>query len=216
LGKANPILPTLGARNLCLFLFSPIDLQARGNQILKEDFSDVTNGNNLANLPDGDQTLLGIPFRIGPRMIALGSPSKPERPVRVEGIDVNKQLMKLHFLHATEFGEGEPGSDNYVPEGTKIGYYTVYYEDKSHETIPIVYGVDVRDWWFNVLSKSPSRGKVAWKGTNAFSTELRSEIRLYVTSWQNPKPTVPVTRIDFVSTESAAAPFCVAISAEAK
>lgn len=195
---------------------SPIDLQPLANQVLKEDFSEVTNGNNLAGLPGGDQVLLGVPFRIGPRMIALGSPSKPERPTRVEGIDVNMQCAKLHLLQATEFGEGDPGSDHYVPEGTKIGYYVVHYEDKSQETIPVVYGEDVRDWWFNPLSKSPTRGKVAWKGANAFSTELQSQIRLYLTSWQNPKPTVRVTRIDFVSTESPAAPFCVAISAEAK
>jgi hypothetical protein len=194
----------------------PIDLQPRGNQVLKEDFSDVTNGNNLASLPSGDQVLLGVPFRIGPRMIALGSTSKPERPTRVDGIVVNGQVGKLHILHATEFGEGEPGSENHVADGTTIGKYIVHYEDQSQETIPVKYGDDVRDWWFNVLTKTPTRGKVAWKGTNAYSTELNCQIRLYLTSWQNPKPSVRVSHVDFVSAETAAAPFCVAISAEPK
>jgi hypothetical protein len=193
-----------------------IDLQKRGNHVLKEDFGNESNGNSLASLPAGDQVLRGIPFRIGPRMIALGSEAKPERPTRVDGIDVNMLLTKLHILHATEFGESEPGTDHHIPDGTRIGHYTVHYEDKTHETIPVVYGADVRDWWFNSRSASPTRSKVAWEGANDFSTGLGAKIRLYLTSWQNPKPTVRVTQIDYVAGETVAAPFCVAISAETK
>jgi hypothetical protein len=191
-----------------------IDLQAKANHELSKDFVEFLNGNNLAELPKGDQVFLGIPFRIGPQMICLGSPVKPERPERVQGVKVGTTLAKLHILQATEFGEGAPGTDRHVPDGAKIGEYTIHYEDGTKHEIPIVYGVDVRDWWFNDRSKSPTRGKVAWKGTNAYSSQLGSKIRLYLTTWQNPQPGVPVTHIDYSSSGTAAAPFCVALSAE--
>jgi len=36
----------------------------------------------------------------------------------------------------------------FVPDDTLIGEYKVRYDDKAVETIPVVYGKDVRDWWF--------------------------------------------------------------------
>jgi hypothetical protein len=193
---------------------TPIKFGSKGNQELAKDFASVSNGNNLASLPTGDQVFLGIPFHIGPQMIGLGNPMKPEWPTRVQGLKVGMTLSKLHILHANEFGEGPADSERYVPEGTKIGQYSVHYSDGTVVEIPIVYGEDVRDWWFSVLSKSPTRGKVAWKGTNDYSSGLNAQIRLYLMTWQNPKPEVQVSHIDFSSNETGAAPFCVAISAE--
>ena len=99
-----------------------------------------------------------------------------------------------------------------------IGKYIVHYEDKTKETIEIVYGKDVRDWWFTPEEKGVSRGQVAWEGENERSKSFPGvKLRLYVTSWKNPKPTKKVTSIDYVSTKSsAAAPFCIAITAETK
>jgi hypothetical protein len=43
-------------------------------------------------------------------------------------------------------------------------------------------------------------------------------IRLYETTWENPKPDKKVLRIDYVSRkdDTVAAPFCIAISAQEK
>jgi hypothetical protein len=181
---------------------------------LNKDLGDSDNLNDLSDLPQGDQVFAGVPFRVGPKMIGLGSMVKQDRPERIDGIRVGLAFKKLHILHATEFGEGMPGTERHVPDGTKIGEYTVHYADKSREVIPVLYGVDVRDWWFHALSKSPSRGRVAWTGTNAYARQLSANIRLYLLSWENPRPEVQVTHIDFSSAQTAAAPFCVAISAE--
>jgi hypothetical protein len=92
----------------------------------------------------------------------------------------------------------------------------VQYDDGSQEGVPIVYGEDVRDWWFVEGEPEPSRGKVVWTGDNALATQIGARLRLYVSSWTNPKPDHTVTRIDYVArkTETVAAPFCISMSVE--
>jgi hypothetical protein len=46
---------------------------------------------------------------------------------------------------------------------------------------------------------------------------LNAKIRLYLTTWENPKPDKKITAIDYSTTkETPCAPFCVAMSAEEK
>jgi hypothetical protein len=109
-------------------------------------------------------------------------------------------------LHATHFG---------AKEDAIVGYYTVNYEDKSQETVPLVFGKDIMDWWYGGETKEPARAKVGWKGDNQDATNQGAKIRLYMTTWKNPEPARKVVSIDFGSTNSEdAAPFCVAITAE--
>jgi hypothetical protein len=90
----------------------------------------------------------------------------------------------------------------------------VHYADKSEETIEVVYGKDVRDWWRNDAAKAPTRGKVAWKGTNESAKSNGSSIWLFSFTWKNPKPDKKVVSIDYVSTLTGAAPFVVAMTLE--
>jgi hypothetical protein len=84
-------------------------------------------------------------------------------------------------------------------------------------TIPIEYGKDVLDWWCHADSGEPTRGKVAWKGENDGAKTLNATIRLYLTTWENPKPDLKIKSIDYSSTkQTQAAPFCVAITGEKK
>jgi hypothetical protein len=126
----------------------------------------------------------------------------------------------LHMLHATQFGGGpnKPGNPWFVADGTLIGEYRVNFADGSAIIIPIVYGQDVRDWFYVDGEKEPSRSKVVWKGDNQWATRVGARIRLYATTWENPWPDKSVTTIDYSSKkdETAAAPFCVAITAEEK
>jgi hypothetical protein len=69
----------------------------------------------------------------------------------------------------------------------------------------------------NEGQKGPSRGKVAWKGSNEMSKSFELQIRLYLTSWDNPHPAKKLATIDYVKVgDSPAGPFCVAITLEAK
>jgi hypothetical protein len=181
-----------------------IDLGPQANQKLTESVGNE--GNNLAALPRGEQTFAGVKFKVGDGLIQLASKNAPDKPEKAEGIKVGATCSRLHFLHATHWN---------APDDAIIGYYTVRYEDKSEETVAIVYGKDVLDWWYREDSKEPTRGKVAWKGTNDDATNSGSKIRLYLTTWKNPEPTRKIVSIDFGSTNATeAAPFCVAITAE--
>lgn len=195
-----------------------IDLEPKANLMLGDSLGSGIEGNNLAELPTGEQTLGGVKFKIGPGLIHLGSKLLPSLPEKVEGIAVDGKINKLHILHATCYGRGPEDARWYVKSGTLIGEYVVQYDDKSAEGIPIVYGEDVCDWFFGADDPEPSRGKVAWKGDNGFAGQVNCRVRLYVSTWTNPKPDKKVVRIDFISRkeESRAAPFCVSMSVEAK
>jgi hypothetical protein len=74
----------------------------------------------------------------------------------------------------------------------------------------------VRDWFYLDDEKEPSKGKVAWRGTNEFAPQIGAKLRLYVSSWKNPKPEQKISSIDYVAKKNdiVAAPFCLAITLE--
>jgi WD40 repeat protein len=197
--------------------FAFIDLQPQANLKVDDKF--------WIPLPKGEQTRGGIPLQVGERFIQLGAtyiqapPNQQPRtmPDKVEHIKVGRAFEKLHILHATDHGgnrkDGDPG---FVADDTPIGEYTVHYEDGDKEAIPVVYGQDVRDWWFG--SEGVRRGKVAWEAETALAakpTGVRITLRLYLTTWKNPKPARKVDHIDYSRRkDTAASPFCVAMTAE--
>jgi hypothetical protein len=191
-------------------------LKSKSNRTLVDNQCSGTDGNSLSQLPTGEQTLGGIKFSVGPGVIQLGSKAFDSYPEKVEGIVVDYKLTKLYILHATCNGGGPntEGSEGHVKDGTLIGQYLVHYEDQSAEGIPIVYGEDVRDWWYVDGEKEPSRSKVVWSGGNEFATEVGAKLRLYASTWTNPKPDKKVARIDYIAlkAETRAAPFCIAIT----
>jgi hypothetical protein len=183
--------------------FTYLDLQPQANQKLKESLGG--DGNDLAEVPQGEQTLAGVKFNIGEGLIQLGSMTITDKSEKVEGIKVDRKLTKLYILHSIQVT---------VEDDTIIGAYTVNYDDKSQETIAIVYGKDVRDWWSSSDDKEATRGKVAWTGENAAVKNAGGKLRLFLTTWKNPEPGKKVVSIDFASTKTASSPFCVAMSVE--
>jgi hypothetical protein len=185
-----------------------IDLKEYANGKLKENLhSNRYEGNDLSSLPTGKQKLGDHTFFIGEKLLQLKSAQVAERPEKIEGIKVNRTMKKLHFLNACGYS-AEPD--------TVIGKYIVRYDDESTAEIEIVYGRDVVDWWAYPDQAAPTKGKVAWEGENAASKGFEAKIKLYVLTWENPKPDKKVATIDFVATkpDQSAAPFCVAITAE--
>ena len=187
-----------------------LDLQAKGNQKLKDSFHGSSPGNDLAELPQGEQKLAGVKFKIGEKLIQLAGQNFLTKPEKVEGIKVSLSFVRLHILHASGWG-------NMAADNTVVGKYVVHYQDKTKETIEIAIGKDVRDWWFYPDTPGVSRGKVAWVGSNAQSKAGNGKIRLYLTTWRNPHPKKKVMTIDYVATKTTpAAPFCVAMTAMGK
>jgi hypothetical protein len=179
--------------------FTYVDLKPHSNQKLSDNFGSGREGNNLVDLPVGEQAFKGVKFKIEDGLIQLGSNMlKKEKPKKVEGIKVGRTFTKLHLLHATVYGLGSDGDPTFVPDDTQIAEYKVHYEEAPTETIPVVYGKDVRDWWFADNSNGVTRGKVAWKGNSDLAKSFGLQIRLYLSTWQNPHPAKRVARIDYV------------------
>ncbi|MGO8747633.1 MAG: hypothetical protein ACLQNE_16805 [Thermoguttaceae bacterium] len=199
----------LTSRRLPKGRLTPLDFQAKANR-KTEDLSPSSGfeGNGLAELGLGDKTLDEVRFRIAPKLIQLAGGQEFAVPKTVEGIPVQRAVQRLYVLHATQWNAGE---------GTVAGRYTFHYEDGSTASMPIVVGQDVRDWHdsdLDHLGKPVSRGRVVWTGSNRDSDRYGALIRLYLGTWENPRPGKKVTHIDFSSTGGEAAPFCVAMTVE--
>lgn len=197
-----------------------VNLQPKANQKLTDNLGSGREGNNLPLLK-GEQTLGEVKFKIEEGFLQLGSKLQAApKPAKVEGIEVNAKFSKLHILHATGYGngskiheEGMLGDPLFVPDMTTIAQYKVNYEDGSSEDIAVVYGEDVRDWFYTEKSKDVTRGKIAWRGGNGLTEQLGCKVRLYASTWENPHPTKQVASIDFLKTgDTPAAPFCVAMT----
>jgi hypothetical protein len=189
--------------------FTFVDLQSKANQKLTDEFhNDEPQGNTLKNLPRGRQTFGDVVFDIGEGVMQLGCPRIPKKPDEIKGIPVGAKFHKLHYLHAA--GYGTLADDDVV-----IACYIIRYEDQSKETIEIVNGQDLKDWWSPEGDTLPTRAQVAWVGENDAAKKENFKIRLYAGVWTNPHPDKKVTSIDFVNIQdSLSAPFCVAITLE--
>jgi hypothetical protein len=186
--------------------------RAQGPKFVYVDIQPQANGKltdgekNSLTLSKGVQTLAGVKFKIDNGLITLDTDPNNE-PGKAEGIKVGTTCRKLYFLHACHRTSR--------PDDI-IGYYTVTYEDKSQETVPLVYGKDIANWWYGPNEGAPSRARVAWKGSNEGAKSEGANIRLYMTTWKNPEPKKKIVSIDFGATTCryAVRPFCVAITAE--
>jgi hypothetical protein len=198
--------------------FQPIDIQPYANQKLIGTM--LTGSENNLDLPPGKQILGDVKFQVGDSLILLGSKTTiPQMPEKVEGIRINQKFAKLHILHATQFGGGPNRTGAWhVNDGTVIGEYRINFEDHTAFIVPIVYGDDVRDWWFVKGEKTTTRGQVVWKTEEQFPSEIRAGKRIYMATWENPCPEKTATTIDYSSKkdELPTTPFCVAITIDNK
>jgi len=141
-------------------------------------------------------------------------------PERVQGIGLQRKVNRLQVLH---------GTVHPAPEGATVGCYVWHYADGSQHETPIVYGQDVREWWWQrgsplVTSNfayrrgdpqtQVTRARVAWTGGNAVTRIHGEELRLYLSTFENPKPDLVVTHLDYVSKLTPSAPFTVAVTVE--
>lgn len=193
----------------------PVNLHKHFNHRRSANF-DTTEGNILSQLPTGKLIIPrggdspGVEFDIGEGVIQLSGKYLPDKPKQVADIPIGRAVNTLSFLHATGWGAALPGDPFRVEDDTLVGWYELRYADGMVARVELRYGRDLRDWW--VKQRIPSNTSVAqvgWRGRNAAS----NEIQLYVSTWANPRPSIKIDAITFVSAATVAAPFCVAITA---
>jgi len=182
-----------------------LDISAKTNLTLTQQLGNLPD-NDLRELPRGDQTFAGVKFHVADAVILLACQNLRDRPEKVEGIAVGGSFSKACFLHGTASWGCE--------DGTVIGLYRVNYQGGAVAEIPIVFGEDVRNWICKTEQKPVTRGTIAWIGRNPAVRRWGEAIRLYITAWENPQPDKKVLSIDYVSLNTKASPFCVAITLE--
>lgn len=215
-----------------------IDLKPYINAALTDSPSSPrgTTTDNLAELPRGIHIYAGIPFDVEGSIQLMGGHLKQygkRYPVKIENIAVGRHCSTLHFLHGSSYLVG----DQY---GQSVAKIVLHYSNGETEEVKFVAGEQSFDWWgiignygpeTNFMAaeytrlggdqrdlKRPTSGtELAWVGSNPYLKQLQSRdnfLRLYSTTFANPRPAEAISTIDYVSTMTMTAPFLVALTVE--
>jgi hypothetical protein len=200
---------------------SQIDLTAFYTGVLGETFygkiwTVFDHEDDLSGLPTGLVNLGGVEFDIrGVIQLRRAEPldsysemAAADDPVRVDGIFIQQATARLYLLLGTIQSEGD---------GTVIGNLILHYADGETRSLDIVYGRDVREWWCdpaNGDTETTERAQVVWTGTNPVANERGQRLWLYLNTRENPRPSVGITTVDFVSAMTHSAPFLIAVTTE--
>lgn len=184
-----------------------INLDRHYNATLTEHWHPGGGCSDLSELPPGVQTLAGVRFDIR-GLIQCGSFARSGQPYprQVTNIVVGFPARRLHFLHGAIMASG-------LPADFQIGRYVIRYADGQTQEIPLRVGREFADWWTQD-AEDISRMEVAWTGQNAASRGARRTVRLFKTTWENPRPPATIQSLDVQATHFQACPFLVAVTAE--
>jgi beta-lactamase regulating signal transducer with metallopeptidase domain len=186
-----------------------VDLAAYANARVTESWLPNVPDNDLSELKTGTRVLAGVPFEIGGVVQLSGkgmARSGHTFPDAVNGVKIGRSFARLHLLHACA-GKEEAG--------TLVSKIVVHYQDGRQQEVPINYGQRVQDWWFWEFDPvSDPDTAMAWTGNNLNVRSQNGALRLYRTTWINPRPDTQVVSLDFVSGQSRSAPFMVALTVE--
>lgn len=201
----------------------PINLKPWLNATLTDSLGgpDDASSNNLAGLPQGVHIFCGIPFDVEGRLQLMGRKlldTSTSLPMRVRHVIIAAKCARIHLLH---------GADGITEDmdGRNIASLVIHYADGSQARIPIVAGEQVRDWWgpiyetaagWNARKPTAPGSELAWTGGNPRINQQEPELslRLYKSTFDNPRPDLEIASIDFVSSVSDAAPFFVGLTLE--
>ncbi len=192
----------------------PIDLGNYYNAPLTTWLRTTGRGHDLSTMPRGQQVFAGVPFMIEGIIQLLGTTLEEKKelfPRRVDDIAVGRACRKLHFLHSCEWAWLYYELRTVLPAGTKVGSYIVHYADGKTNEIPILHGKDMVDWNEHSPEDPAAAGpRIGWAGVNPF----HKKVRVFISTWENPRPSVKINTIDFVSAMTPASPFMLAVTAD--
>jgi hypothetical protein len=149
----------------------------------------------LAGLPQGVVAYDRAAFDVR-GVIQLAGSNQAKHPAAVKDIAIHYKGEKLDFLH---------GAAGTVEEDTVIGYYVFHYANGETKNIPLVYGRNIKDSF---------AGKTEVVLTNAVTVGAGVTARVYKYTAFNPLPGIKVETLDFVSNNTQAAPFLIAMTIE--
>ena len=197
--------------------FFTVDLRNHCNMVFADDvagdgtggWTDQGSGWDMARFPTGRQVLGGVPFDIidpsagdGRSCLVLHAPEHGEAfPKQVTGIPVARKAGTLHFLVSSAWSQA-------AKDGDAIAEIAVHHEDGSSAIIPVRYGLDVIDWFYQ--PRRLENAVPAWIGAN----DVRDPIAVYRFAWQNPSPQTAIRALDIRSLD-VTVPVLIAVTGDA-
>lgn len=163
--------------------------------------------NYLVGFPSGLNKFGGVVFDVRGILQLCNKDAARWRiryPEKVEGIKIGRPFKLIHLLHGVGLAERENAA---------VAVLVLHYEDGTTRSIPILYGLHVRDW-MQPETENPYQPGVVWIGSNPMAKQAGLRLRVYKTTLENPLPNIPVKRLDYVSTLSKCAPFLLGLSVE--
>jgi hypothetical protein len=106
------------------------------------------------------------------------------------------------------------GAARYVnpnSKGEEAMHLVVRYKNGDVINHPFRLGIDLGDWWLDVLAAEEN---LVWVGSNPSARKVGNDIGVYHMKWDNPRPEEPIEFVDFVSLDRGGAPFILALTAE--
>jgi hypothetical protein len=188
-----------------------IDLTAYYNAQLSDGWQGFP-GNDLTNMPRGLQEFNDVPFDIRGVIQLGGQEAAVMFTNQIDGIAVHQRFNRIHFLHAATFPPWPLGPAN-------LASYVLHYESGETDEIPVIYGQNIADWWFDPKADPkglsvPKSAQVAWEGDNQAVEAYGKLLHIYQMSWDNPLPDIEVVSISLVSRRSISAPFVIAMTVD--
>lgn len=183
-----------------------LDLAPYFNASLKAGWLTTNADNGLAELKAGPQWLGGASFDVQGVVQLAGRLEDQRFPKAINRLPVGVAFQRLHLLHAANGRE---------TEGATVATVVLRYADGQTARLPMLYGERVRDWRFTEYEPVRNPNTVtAWTGNNAEARARNEALRLYRTTWDNPRPGHAVASLDVVSARSRSAPFVLAMTIE--
>ena len=137
----------------------------------------------FSEIPTGQQQLGGVSWLIQ-RVTEISRPAV---------MTVGSKFQKLHLLHGLN-GTAEPGA--------VVGKVRFRYLDGRTEELPIRYGEHLQNCCFAAFSPVRDPGSaMVWTGSNAELRAAGQGLRLYRTTFANPRPTQTVTAVEYSEPE---------------
>ncbi len=170
-------------------------------------FSKIVQFPSWGTVPHGIHVYHNVPLQIE-GFINIWGPHHTKTPECVNGVVLNQQFETLYVYHGTWYQSAS---------GTPVYDIVFHYEDESVETVNVLYGDDVLDWFCDnaggkVRGPTGKRSRLAWHG-EPDPTGRAWPVRFCLSAIENPQPSVRVTTLDFVTRKSESTTCVLALTA---
>jgi hypothetical protein len=187
--------------------FRPVDL----DRFYQRTFASYKPTDSWAMVPRGVTNLDGVPFRMFGKidLTGLGRARDGEfQPARIGEIPVGQRAARLHLIHGASYD---------TPDDTPTACLLLHYKSGEDRKLFIRYGVHVRNWYIERSEQNASlsdpRSLVVWNG-NTRADGRGTPLRLFKTTFENPRPTEEIRAIELLSLFARANSVILAITLE--